>query len=354
MKSPTRQCESFALNLLREPKVVVMGGNNLAKRYARFFAKEYEMFLFFDERQAEKFLLSLDESEIPELLVVSTSGEDIDDAMRVAKFLLKHKRFCKIPFVVISSNLKGQSRRRFFESGAKDCIGRRTPTSELKARIERVLAEGSTISCLSTEMEEQALLAKRNADKLAKATLQVVDALLSTIGTSDSYTEGHCTRVKDVAIALAKESGYPEHKMPWIANAALLHDIGKLGVRYDILNKKEALDKGEFEQIKMHPETGYKILSRIDSFHTERDVALCHHERWDGKGYPRGISGEEIPIEARIVAIADAYDAMRFGRVYENPKTKQEIASEIEACSGTQFDPRLASIFAGMIRSEKL
>lgn len=338
----------------RMPRVVVVNGGNLSSKSARFFADEYEMFLFFDEEQAEVFLMSLKDDEIPNLMVLSASCSNLCAAFKMVKFLNRNKRFQKIPFVVISNKWESGFRQTCFEKGAKDCIENQATNRELKVRIDKVLACEAAVKNLEGKVEEQSLLTKKSEERLAKATIQIVDALLSTIAASDSYTKGHSTRVRDTSVALAREIGYPAEKMPWLANAALLHDIGKLGVDKGILKNPKSLSNTEFKKIKEHPKVGCEILAKIENFKTETDVCLHHHERWDGNGYPEGLKGKKISLESRIVAIADAYDVMKVGRRYQSPKTKEEIAEEIERCAGTQFDPYLAKRFAELVRSGKI
>jgi HD-GYP domain-containing protein (c-di-GMP phosphodiesterase class II) len=127
--------------------------------------------------------------------------------------------------------------------------------------------------------------------------------------------------------------------------AGLMHDIGKVEVNREILNKPDKLNKNERDIINKHPESGYRILNSVPEFSEIAVYVLQHHERWDGKGYPRGLKGEEILLIARIISVADSYDAMTTNRIYENALTQEEAIEELLRCSGTQFDPDIIKVF---------
>jgi HD-GYP domain-containing protein (c-di-GMP phosphodiesterase class II) len=124
-----------------------------------------------------------------------------------------------------------------------------------------------------------------------------------------------------------------------------LHDIGKLEVDRAILDKPGALDPEELEEIRTHPERGARMIRRVRSLRPSLNCVLHHHERWDGSGYPHGLGGDAIPLEARILAVADAYDAMTSQRPYREPRTREEALAEVERCAGSQFDPQIARVF---------
>ncbi len=151
-----------------------------------------------------------------------------------------------------------------------------------------------------------------------------------------------CKYASDIAIAL----GYSEEKVNTIRTAGLLHDIGKIGVSDEILGKKVALNEEEWEPIHAHPSMGVSILKHVDSIKDCLHGVQYHHERYDGNGYPQGLKGENIPLDARILAVADTYDAMTSSRPYrKNPKTTRQAIEELIRCSGTQFDPKIVEVF---------
>ena len=135
---------------------------------------------------------------------------------------------------------------------------------------------------------------------------------------------------------------------------SVLHDIGKIAIDDQILNKPGKLNNEEWENIKRHPEIGYRILSSSPEYIQIAEDILYHHERYDGKGYPRGLKGEEIPIRARIITIADSFDAMISDRPYRKALSKQEALNEIKKCAGTQFDPKIAELFIELFQEERI
>lgn len=178
---------------------------------------------------------------------------------------------------------------------------------------------------------------------------QTAEALASAIDAKDPYTNGHSRRVAEYSLKIAKSVGKPEEECERVYFAALLHDVGKIGVPSSIINKKGRLSDEEFEQIKRHPVLGGQILSTIKQSPWLSIGARYHHERYGGKGYPEGLKGEEIPEIARIIAVADAYDAMTSNRSYRNAIPQHIVREELVKGSGTQFDPEFAKAMLHMI-----
>lgn len=172
----------------------------------------------------------------------------------------------------------------------------------------------------------------------------IVKVLVKTIELKDFYTMGHANRVQDISKKLANCLQLNPDQMYTLSIAALLHDVGKIGIPTDILTKPGKLNKEEFDLIKTHPENAKMILDEIDGFEAVSLYAYCHHERYNGTGYPQGLAGEEIPIEAQIIQIADAFDAMTSDRSYRNAFTKNEAISIITAQRGLQFHPNLVDL----------
>jgi HD-GYP domain-containing protein (c-di-GMP phosphodiesterase class II) len=193
------------------------------------------------------------------------------------------------------------------------------------------------LSALNTPLE--------SASSSEKETLNIIYALAATIEARDPYTYGHSRKVRGFSVALAESLGFPPEKVATISHAALLHDIGKIGILDDILNKPGRLDDNERELIKTHPQLSRTIVGHVSSLTPCLQAILHHHERWDGGGYPSGLKGESIPIEARILSIADSFDAMTSKRPYRNPLSYKEAVEELNRGSGSQFDPRLVEKF---------
>lgn len=182
--------------------------------------------------------------------------------------------------------------------------------------------------------------------------IHVVQTLAGTIDAKDKYTNGHSSRVADYSKEIAKRVGYKDYALSDIYMMGLLHDIGKIGIPDAVINKPAKLTDEEYELIKKHPEMGARILQNITEKKELAVGARSHHERYDGTGYPDGLKGDAIPEQARIIAVADAYDAMTSYRSYRDPLPQQQVIHEIENGKGTQFDPRFADIMIQMINDD--
>ena len=189
--------------------------------------------------------------------------------------------------------------------------------------------------------------------KANNLTKQMVNALARTIDAKDKYTNGHSTRVAKYSIMIAKRMGYKGKRLEQLEFAALLHDIGKIGVPREIINKPSRLTDEEYEIIKLHPATGANILEEVTEIPDIVIGARWHHERYDGKGYPDKLLSMDIPELARIIGVADAYDAMTSKRSYRDVLSQEIVKVEIEKGKGTQFDPQIADIMIMLIDEDK-
>ena len=180
--------------------------------------------------------------------------------------------------------------------------------------------------------------------------LSIIYALAATVDAKDHYTYGHSRKVSEYAVALAEALKLPQETVHTIRAAGLLHDIGKIGVPDSILTKPAALEQKEWEPIRTHPELGVEILKHVVDLSKCLPAILHHHENWDGTGYPHGLKGEAIPLEARIMSVADAYDAITSPRPYRTQLNLKDALDELRRCSGTQFDPELVPIFCELMQ----
>jgi HD-GYP domain-containing protein (c-di-GMP phosphodiesterase class II) len=182
-------------------------------------------------------------------------------------------------------------------------------------------------------------------DSMFLGTLQ---SMVAAIDAKDPYTRGHSQRVAVLSRDLATAIGLPESFVRTAHLAGLVHDIGKIGVPEAVLCKAGRLDEEEFAQIRQHPQTGYRILKDIPQIRELLPGVLCHHEAWNGSGYPAGLAEDEIPLLARIVAICDSFDAMSSSRTYRKAMPRDEVFQEIRSCSDRLYDPRIVPVFLGM------
>jgi putative nucleotidyltransferase with HDIG domain len=190
------------------------------------------------------------------------------------------------------------------------------------------------------------------ANHLDQPFLQFVEAMAEALDARDPYTAGHSIRVAEYSRRLARELGLDSVQIETVYVAAHLHDIGKIGTPDTVLQKRGKLTKEEFDIIKLHPGVGKRILSKVAGFETYLNVVELHHENVDGTGYPHGLQGEKIPLDARIVRVADAFDAMTSDRAYRPSLTRSQALDQIRMFSGKQFDARVAEAFLKLAKDD--
>ncbi|ADG81396.1 HD domain-containing phosphohydrolase [Thermincola potens] len=197
---------------------------------------------------------------------------------------------------------------------------------------------------LGLAIENNSLFARQQ-----ESFITTIRSLVSALEARDAYTKGHSEQVAFYAAKIANEMGLPETEIKNIRFAALLHDIGKIGISEHVLNKPGRLTEEEYNHIKTHPFIGFRILKHMQIFAPLVPYIYHHHERWDGTGYPDGLKGEDIPLGARIIAVADTFDALTSDRVYRKRQDQARAVNEIIRCSGTQFDPAVVTAFINVL-----
>lgn len=188
------------------------------------------------------------------------------------------------------------------------------------------------------------------SESLNTGYIQTVMSLVNAIEAKDSYTSGHCQRVMEISCEIAAQLNLDEDVIQDLRYAAILHDIGKIGISASILNKTDKLTEQEFEEIKKHPQISYNILKNVEFLGQGLRAILEHHEKYNGGGYPNKLKGEEISLLGRILCIADAFDAMTSDRTYRKGMSMELAINEIERCKGIQFDPEISDVFIKMIK----
>jgi putative two-component system response regulator len=194
-------------------------------------------------------------------------------------------------------------------------------------------------------VEERTAKLQRTLLVLKSSHLDSVKVLAGAIDAKDPYARGHSDRVREMSMGIGVKMGFSEDRLENLLFGALLHDIGKIGIRDEILQKKELLTPEEYQHIQQHPLIGVKIVEGVDFFKDKIPMIRNHHEQYDGSGYPDGLIGEVVPLEARIIAVADAFDAMTSLRPHRRAIPLCEVIIEMEKGKGKQFDPRIVEIF---------
>ncbi len=258
----------------------------------------------------------------------------------------------RIPTIMLTAFNDLDTGMKAIRSGASDYLAKPVSREALIACVQRVIADSEL---RQNEVAEKSLYIVHQKDleeklssalnTLKNATRATLEAFSETIEQKDAYTKGHCNRVCNIAMALGKAMRLSHDEIQVIEGGSLLHDIGKIGISEAILNKTSSLTKDEYEIIKTHPVAGERIILHIELFQQYRPIIRSHHECYDGSGYPDSLKGESIPLDVRIVTLADAYDSMTSNRAYRRALPTEIAIEEIKLCSGSQFDPRLVNIF---------
>lgn len=200
------------------------------------------------------------------------------------------------------------------------------------------------------ELLNKALI--KTQEQLKHAEIDTITTLILTEEAKDHYVRGHSRRVAECALAIAQEMGFSEGRQKVVKRAGMLHDLGKIGIIDSILKKPDKLNDEEWKVMKEHPKRAIEILEPLKFLSAEKGIILHHHERLDGKGYPDGIKSDEIPLGARIMAVADTFDAMNSERAYRKPLPRNAIISELKKSSGSQLDPAIVEVFLRLLEKE--
>jgi putative two-component system response regulator len=272
--------------------------------------------------------------ESPDLILLDVTMPELD-GFAVCQQLKNDEHTALIPVTMLTGLDDREHRRYGLEAGADDFLTKPFEPSLLRARIRSQLR------------------VKRLTDQLDR-TESVIFMLALAVEAKDAYTEGHLRRLSSYSEQLAMAVNLPPQQVKAIRFGGLLHDIGKIGIDDAILRKNGKLTDEEYEQIKQHPEYGARIVAPMRFANEVGPIILGHHERWDGKGYPHGLVSDAIPMGARIVAIVDAYDAMRTDRPYRKALDIEETLRRLRAGSGEYWDPALMAVFIHLVESGTL
>lgn len=284
----------------------------------------------------------------PDIILLDIHMPEMDGFETIAA-IRKNTATADIPVIFLTADDDSDTEKKGLESGAMDFIKKPFVPEVLLLRVRHTIDLVRLQTDLTHEVEKKTQEVTAQHEKLERMSMQIVKTLSGTIDAKDTYTNGHSTRVAEYSKEIAGRAGFSEEMQDDIYMMGLLHDVGKIGIPDAIINKPAKLTDEEYSIIQNHPVMGAKILANITEFPKLSIGARWHHERYDGRGYPDGISGEDIPKEARIIAIADAYDAMSSRRSYRDVLPQAQIRHEVQAGKGTQFDPVFAEIMLRMI-----
>ncbi len=248
------------------------------------------------------------------------------DGLEVTRALRRTPATALLPIIMVTARGRTEDKVAGLDAGASDFVTKPFEPVELLARVRANLRLSSALSRL-------------------EATQDVLVALASAVDAKDPATEHHCGRVAERAVQLARLAGLAQNEVEAVGYGAVLHDVGKIGIREDVLRKPGILTDEERSEMQRHPLIGAEILRPLRLGQWVSPIVRAHHERWDGRGYPDGLAGEAIPFGARIVSIVDAHDAMTHDRPYRARLSDDEAIEELRRHRGAQFDPELTDLF---------
>lgn len=252
-----------------------------------------------------------------------------------------------LPVLMLTSDISREAKQQTLSSGAKDFLAKPFDNSEVVLRVRNLLETRHLYKTLEERVQER-------TRQLVEAQVEILHHLAVVSEYQDDDTSEHTRRVGALAAMLASTLGQSEEQVELMRLAAPLHDIGKVGVPNHILSKSDRLMPSEFEIMRSHTAVGGEIFakSKFPILQLAREIALYHHERWDGMGYPQRLKGDQIPISARIVAVVDTLDALTHGRPYKKGVSLSDAKKEIKSQSGTQFDPQVVDVLLKVVTPE--
>ena len=289
-------------------------------------------------------LLELLKEQKPDLILLDIMMSGIDGLETFRRMKREYPDMTP-PVIFLTADESAEAERRCLELGAMDFIRKPFTPDVLTLRVKHTLE----LDHLQRNLSDAVARKTKENERLS---LRVVQTLAEAIDAKDKYTNGHSTRVAEYAREIGRRHGYTTKQQEDIYMMGLLHDVGKIGIPDSVINKPGELTEAEYETTKTHTRVGARILRKIEEMPKLVEGARWHHERYDGTGYPDGLIGESIPEEARIIAVADAYDAMSSRRSYRDILPQEKVKKEITSNRGTQFDPEFADIMLAMIEED--
>lgn len=338
-----------AVVIEKSEHILVVDDDPMNLRIAeRMLGDRFELGLVSSGKEA----LAYVEKQVPTLILLDLHMPEMD-GFEVMEKLKELPRVADVPVVFLTADNDREVEVRGFKMGAQDFITKPFVADIMIQRVSRILELSRLQKDLQSEVEKQTYAAEERRQKLERLSDQIMKTLADTIDAKDSYTNGHSLRVAQYSLELAKRAGKDEKEQERIYFMGMLHDIGKIGIPDSIITKQSSLSDEEYSVTRLHPVIGAEILENISEIPDLGVGARWHHERYDGKGYPDGLAGENIPEEARMIAVADAYDAMASKRSYRDVLPQQVVYEEIKKGRGTQFDPVFAELMLRMMEEDK-
>ena len=316
-----------------QSKRILVVEDNLEMRQSVANALKLEHYLV-DQAENGQAALALLQRITPDLILSDINMPRMG-GVEFYRVLRQNPRWLLIPFIFLTAGNSPDEVRLGRSLGIEDYLTKPIEAADLISAVNARLLR----------------LAQVEVAQIGLSYLETVNVLANTIEGRDAYTHGHVQRVAKYARALAETLGWAPEHLRMLEFGAVLHDIGKIVIPDTILNKTDALSAAEWEAMKQHPAAGARILREISHLQSTLPYVLYHHERWDGSGYPHGLKGKDIPVEGRLLAIVDVYDALTTARPYHPARAHYEVILYLEKTAGRLFDPHLVPMFIKSINS---
>ena len=286
----------------------------------------------------------------PDLILLDVMMPEMD-GYEVCRRLRDTAELAEIPIVMVTSLDDRASRLVGLEAGADDFLSKPVDRAELRARV-RTITRLNRYRLLSVERKEAEQERVRLLLEVTQAYDATIEAWSLALEIRDLDIQGHCRRVAEMTVKVAAAMGLAGDDLVHIRRGAFLHDIGKIALPDSILRKPGPLTHEEWESMRRHPEVAYELLSKISFLRPAITIPYCHHEKWDGSGYPRGLAGEEIPLAARIFTVVDVWDALSSERSYNGAWNRADVTAYCRDQAGSHFDPQVVDAFLGVLERE--
>jgi putative two-component system response regulator len=276
---------------------------------------------------------------LPDAILLDLMMPDMN-GYEVCRKIRANPKLAEVPIIMITANDNREAKIKGLEAGADDFLTKPFDSLEIQIRIKNILRL-NRFQNITNQRDQLVRLNK----VLVNAYDKTIEGWSMALDLRDHETEGHTLRVMETTIKFARLAGIPENELVHIRRGALLHDIGKLGIPDSVLLKPGKLTEEEWKLMRLHPVYAHNWLSPIEYLEPALEIPYCHHEDWDGTGYPRGLSGKEIPLAARLFSIVDVWDALRSERPYRKAWPDDEVRAYLFDKKGTEFDPDLTDLF---------
>lgn len=330
---------------IQDSRILVVDDDDVMRQIVTLFLEDEGA----EVRTAKNGLDGLDKlDEVGADLIIVDVMMPLMDGFEFAKTVKSRNETREIPVILLTSLSDREARLRGLACGAEDFLSKPVDRVELVMRARNLLRLKAANDALSDRANVLEKTVRDRTQEVRETRLDLIRCLAAAMDCRDNETGMHITRLSKYSEKIAQVMELGAEREDLILHASPLHDIGKVGIPDAVLQKPGVLTESEWQVMRTHPELGHKVLEMgqpSDLIECAKSIALHHHERWDGGGYPYGISGEDIPLAARIVAVADVYDALTSRRPYKEPWEKDRVRDYVKQESGKHFDPKVVSAF---------